>query len=247
MRILAIDIETSPILCWAWGLWDQNIGLNQIVRPTEMLCFVAKWVGEPSAAEFHRGSKNGSKGKMVKRAWRLLDEADVILHFNGKSFDTKHLQREFLEAGLTPPSPFKQIDLLDTCKRQFRFPSNKLAYVSKQLGLAGKVEHEGFELWTKCMEGDEQAWSRMRAYNLQDVALLEDMYMVLRPWVVAHPSIAAEIGMNVCPKCGGSELEARGFAVLRTGRYRRFVCRGCGSWTRSTKRTDSTSVVEVAA
>ena len=31
-RILSIDIETSPIEGRVWGLWKQNLGLNQITK-----------------------------------------------------------------------------------------------------------------------------------------------------------------------------------------------------------------------
>ncbi len=31
-KILVLDIETAPIVAHVWGLFDQNIGLNQIKR-----------------------------------------------------------------------------------------------------------------------------------------------------------------------------------------------------------------------
>ena len=30
-KVLVYDIETAPILGHVWRLWDQNVGLNQIV------------------------------------------------------------------------------------------------------------------------------------------------------------------------------------------------------------------------
>jgi DNA polymerase elongation subunit (family B) len=245
MRILALDIETRPSLAYVWGLWDQNISLDALVESGDMICWAAKWLGKPKV-EFRSVHHDGRK-KMVKDAWTLLDEADAVMHFNGARFDIPHLNREFVEAGLKPPSPYKQIDLLQTVKRQFKFPSNKLAYVSKALGLEGKHSHEGYQLWIKCMAGDDKAWGRMRRYNIQDVRLLEDLYEILQPWVMNHPSVAALTGSDVCPRCGRADLVGRGYAFLRTGRYRRFCCRSCGSWTRSTKREASTTITELAA
>ena len=245
MRILALDIETTPILCWTWGLWKQNIYPGQVVKPSQMLCWAAKWKGD-TEVEF-RGLKPDGRKRMVKRLWRLLDEADAVLHYNGRRFDIPHIQREFLELGLKPPAPFKQIDLIATAKRQFRFDSNKLDQVAKQVGIGQKVEHEGFALWLRCIDGEQSAWDRMRRYNEQDVRLTERLYEVLRPWVTGHPSIAAMTGQDVCPKCGSDALEARGYAALRTGRYRRFVCRSCGSWHRSTRKVDGVQVTEIAA
>jgi len=245
MKILAIDIETRPSLAYVWGLWDQNISLDALVESGETICWAAKWLGE-RAVTFRSVHHDGKK-QMVKTAWDLLDEADTVLHFNGKKFDIPHLQREFVEAGMRPPAPYKQIDLLDTVRKQFRFPSNKLAYVSKALGLEGKTQHEGYQLWLKCRAGDEKAWATMRRYNIQDVRLLEDLYEILVPWITGHPSVGALTGEDVCPRCGSDDLISRGYAFLRTGRYRRFQCKSCGSWTRSTKREGGTTVTELAA
>src|SRR5690606_22016747 len=46
VRILTLDVETSPMLSYHFGLWDQNIGINQIVKQSRIICFAAKWVGE---------------------------------------------------------------------------------------------------------------------------------------------------------------------------------------------------------
>jgi hypothetical protein len=253
MKILCIDIETTPNLAHVWGLWDQNIGLNQLLEATEMLCFAAKWVGDPKMffgrKWFAGPGVEDDKEQMIGLAHSLLDQADVVMHFNGKRFDVPHLNREFLMAGWKPPSPYKQIDLLSVVRKQFKFPSNKLEYVSKALGLAGKTKHEGHTLWIKCMAGDEKAWRKMRVYNKQDVRLLEEMYEVLKPWVIPHPNFALyEEGESIedqCPGCGSTELNPQGFAITSLGKYQRFQCGGCGKWSRSSKRAGSVQVQDV--
>ncbi len=37
---------------------------------------------------------------------------------------------------------------------------------SQRLGLGKKHEHEGHELWVKCMNGDKDAWKRMEVVQL---------------------------------------------------------------------------------
>ena len=49
-KVLVIDIETSPNVVYAWGLWDQNIGISQVIEPSRVLCFAAKWVGQKKVA-----------------------------------------------------------------------------------------------------------------------------------------------------------------------------------------------------
>jgi len=240
VRILALDIETRPNLAYVWGLWDQNINLEALAEHQQMICWVAKWIGK-RGTEFRSIHHDGQE-PMIMRAWELLDEADVVVHYNGRRFDIPHLNREFLRLDLTPPSPYKQIDLLQTAKREFKFASNKLAHVSKQLGLQGKVEHEGYGLWLKCMAGDEQAWKTMKKYNIRDVVLLEELYLKLRPWVRSHPSFAAHAGRDMCPACGSTQLQSRGYSTTSVSRYKRLQCVDCGKWSRSTARLDHTRV-----
>jgi hypothetical protein len=247
MKILMIDIETSPNLAHVWGLWQQNVGLPQLLESTEMMCFAAKFLGDRRTqfySTFHHGRE-----QMVQHAWDLMNEADVVMGWNSKSFDEKHLNREFLEAGLRPPSPTKSLDLMHAVKKKFRLPSNKLQYVSTLLGTAGKVQHEGHELWIKCLAGDEKAWTRMRKYNIQDVDLLQEVYEALLPWIDGHPAVALYSGTeeDVCTNCGSTDLKREGYAYTKVSKFQRFVCRGCGKWGRSGKRVGAVDVREVAA
>ena len=247
MKILLIDIETTPNLAHVWGLWQQNVGLNQLLESTEMMCFAAKFIGD-KRTQFYSTFWDG-KEAMVQKAWDLLNEADVVVGWNSRSFDEKHLNREFLQAGLTPPSPYRSLDLMLAVKKKFRLPSNKLQYVSTMLGLAGKVQHSGHQLWIQCMAGIEKAWREMRKYNKQDVDLLEDVYWAILPWIDGHPTVGLYDGTeeDSCPNCGGTDLKREGYAYTQLGAFQRFVCRGCGKWSRSGKRVASVEIRGVAA
>ncbi len=232
MKILTLDIETSPALADVWSLWKQNVSLSQLRAVTKVISFAAKWHGKPRV-EFHSDYHDGHD-EMVLQAHRLWDDADVVVHFNGRTFDMPHLRREFLLAGLTPPSPVQEIDLLQVVKRNFRFQSNKLQHVSTQLGLSGKVQHEGHELWVKCMAGDAAAWSRMRRYNKGDVVLTEQLYDRLVPWISNHPHRGLYVEEDfVCSNCGSDDLERRGYRYTAVSKFARFACRGCGKWSSS--------------
>jgi hypothetical protein len=243
MRVLLIDIETSPISAYVWGLTNQFISIGQIIEPTRMLCFAAKWLGDKGTM-FWSEHADGREA-MVEAAHRLYDEADVVMHFNGKSFDSKHLNREFLTAGMAPPSPYKQVDLLLAARKNFRFPSNKLAYLSEALGLEGKTAHEGFSLWPKCMAGDAKAWKKMEKYNRRDVELLEELYEKLLPWVPTLPNRHL-YGDSGCPACGHDDLRTNGFAYTAVSKFRQYRCGSCGTFFRSSKREFGTSLQQVA-
>lgn len=231
-KILIIDIETSPNLADVWGLWNQNVSLNQLREVTGVICWAAKWHGEKKvefASDFHDGHH-----EQLGAAWTLLDQADAVVGHNVDQFDLKHLKREFLLNGFTPPSPYLIIDTLKIVKSQFRFSSNKLQHISTQLGQRGKVQHSGHDLWVKCMAGDPKAWEQMKKYNIGDVLETEDVFDKIRPWAPQSmtPNLALHgASLDGCPRCGG-ELAPRGFTHTAVSTYQRYRCADCGSWSR---------------
>lgn len=236
MRILLLDIETAPNLVHVWGLWQQNVGLPQIIKGGYTMCWAAKWLDGDEI--FHMNIYEQTPKTMIKSIHRMLNEANAVIHYNGTKFDIPTLNREFILHGLTPPAPYKQIDLLRTARSQFKFASNKLDYVAQFLGVGAKTTHRGHQLWIDCMALDYDAWVEMAEYNINDVALLEAVYNVLRPWVKNHPNIALyQEDREVCPKCGGKHYQKRGTTVTITSIYQRYRCKECGTWFRSTKQT----------
>jgi DNA polymerase elongation subunit (family B) len=176
---------------------------------------------------------------MLEAIHQLLEQADAVVHYNGSSFDIPTLNREFLTHGLPPPAPYKQIDLLQVARKQFRFASNKLAHVAKELGFGGKDNQTSFTLWVRCMNGDQKAWKEMEAYNINDVQVLEKVYNRFMPWITSHPNHGLyDNGAEVCGNCGGHHLTRRGFAFTNALKYQRYQCSDCGTWQRSKKPVD---------
>lgn len=242
MKILLLDIESSPNTAHVWGLWQQNVSINQLMESSYVLCYAAKWYGEKDVIF---DSVHQSRPKtMLKGIHGLLNDADAVVHYNGTKFDIPTLNKEFLLHSFNPPSPYKQIDLLRVVRSNFRFPSNKLDYVAQRLNLGKKHEHEGHELWVKCMNGDKDAWKRMEKYNIQDVVLLENLYGHLLPWIKSHPNHNLFSDGHVCPNCSASSLQRRGTAISATGTYQRYQCRSCGTWSQSTKSIKSSVEVK---
>jgi DNA polymerase elongation subunit (family B) len=233
VRTLLLDIETAPNKVYTWGMWDQNIGTNQVIGSGYILCWAAKWKGEKKM--MFDSVEKSKPVQMLGRIHKLLDEAQAVVHYNGTKFDIPTLNKEFIKNGFKPPAPYKQIDLLRVCKYAFRFESNKLDYVSQALSIGAKVRHEGFELWVKCMENDPAAWKRMEKYNRHDVKLLETLYNRLVPWMDRHPNVAAHADVAGCPKCGSENYQQRGHALTNMMKYRRYQCNNCGGWFRGNK------------
>lgn len=235
VKVLFIDIETMPHEVYTWGLWDQNVALSQIIQPGWVFGFSAKWLGEKETIWV--GDDTVGHAAMIRMAHAMLSQADIVVTYNGISFDIPHLQREFLLAGLTPPKPYKQIDLMRVVKKQFKFASNKLDFISQQLGLGRKTSHEGFDLWVKCMAGDPKALRKMAVYAKQDVKLTEKLYHYLLPWLTNVPHIGQMDGQaNSCWACGGTKLRRDGTAHAFVTSYRLYQCQKCGAWVRGNQR-----------
>ncbi len=243
-RILLLDIETAPHRVFAWGLWGQDIHLDQIEEPGYTLCWAAKWLG--SKQMMFASVQSPGRKKMLRNIYSLITEADIVVHYNGTKFDMPTLNKEFVQEGWPPPSSYKQIDLLLTARRQFRLASNKLDWVVRSLGLGKKMKHKGMELWRGCMAGDPACWRIMERYNKRDTSLLEKVYLALRPWVVNHPNVALYTGEKrpACTNCGGLRVMKRGYYYAKSRRYRRFSCKDCGANMRA-RLSEKESAVEL--
>lgn len=230
-RVLTIDIETSPHLAYTFSMYDANISADMVVRPSRVLCFAAKWLDERQVMFF--SERDPGRKKMIEAAWELLDAADIVVTYNGPGFDKKHLQREFLLAGLAPPSGYVDVDLLQVVRRRFKFPSNRLGAIGESLGIGGKLDTGGWRLWQAVLDGDDKAWETFEKYNRQDVTLTEQLYDVLAPWITGAPHRGLWSGdMGDCPACGSDDLELVGVTFDRARAYPRVQCRDCAAFSK---------------
>lgn len=230
MKILLVDVETSPNIAYVWRMFDKFVPISNLIERGRTLCYTAKWLGSDEVifdSIFQTHPKT-----FLRRVHKLLDEATAVVHYNGKRFDMPVLEAEFLLAHMPPPSPTKQVDLYQTAKR-FALPSRKLDYLCTALGLGSKVRHSGMDLWRRCLANDPAAWQEMEQYNRQDVVLLEALYYTLRPWIKGHPNASIGADSPICPHCGSTHIVRKGHRNSASRRYARFNCRSCGTWFQS--------------
>ena len=227
-KILLYDIETAPNLGYIWGKYEQDV--IDYTKEWHILCFAYKWLGESKIHSFALPDFKCKDDKMVvKELWKLFDEADILIAHNGNRFDQKKVTARFIYHKLSPPSPYKSVDTLQAIKRVASFNSHKLDDLGKLLGEGKKIKTD-FGLWLGCMNNDEKAWKKMIAYNKQDVKLLERIYLRILPYIKSHPNLSSDEA--ICPRCGSKEINFRGYASTITNKYRRFVCKKCGGWSR---------------
>lgn len=242
-KILTLDIENAPHTAYVWGYYEQNV--IKIKEYSYILMVGFKWAHEKKARVHtllsHPGKNKKDDKSLMKVVREILDEADIVVTQNGDAFDFKKLNTAFLKAGLQPPSPFKSVDTKKTSKKHFYFANNKLDNLGEELGLGGKMKHDGFELWEQVMAGDSKAVKKMADYCARDVELTEQVYLAQRPWMTGHPNTNAFTGLDNCRVCQSHDLTWRGYNTSSTGKSRRYQCKSCGTWGSEAKTVRVTS------
>lgn len=235
-KILILDIETAPLLSFVWGIWEQNINAEAIVTDWFILTWSAKWLFKNKIYSARLTSKEALRQddkRIMASIWTMLNEADIVITHNGDKFDIKKLNTRFLIHGMNPPLPYISIDTLKSNRKQFAHTSNKLDYINKSLNEERKMDHEGFPLWVKCYRGDPIALKIMEKYNVQDVVILEDLYLRIRQWIKPHPNLSLHITneeIDRCPTCMSDNIRAeKKNYYTKTARYEAFRCLDCGA------------------
>jgi hypothetical protein len=239
-RILLFDVETLPLHVRVWSLGGNDwISPNNIIKDWCILSWSAKWLYDDhvygEALTPCQALARDDK-ELIATMLELINQADIVVTHNGVRFDHKKLNTRLLIHGYPPPSHYKTVDTLQVARSNFAFSSNKLDYINQQLGIHQK-DTTDYELWVDCDNGDRVAIDKMLDYNKNDVVILEELYVRLRPWMNTHPSMCSYVDkdINICV-CGSKDLSyTAGYYRTNVNRYRGWRCNNCGKIGRSSK------------
>lgn len=231
------DTEWSPHISYTWSNAPKFLGSDFLVEPARLLCYgVRKSTDRKTTVVDERIGRK----EMLTQLRDWLSEVDLVVSYNGASFDTRKVNGEFMKEGIDPPAPYKELDLYRVVKKKASFFSHKLGSIAQEIVGETKVDTGGFDLWKAVLAGEEKAWRLMRKYQAQDVDLLIDLHHKLRPWIQMPTPISED--PTTCHNCGGEHLHRRGWAYTMYGKYPRYTCSDCGKWLRGTQRQSITEV-----
>ncbi|SRR6056297_161023 len=238
-KVLIFDIETAPLAAFIFQLKQRYVPKDSLFKGANyfMLSWSAKWLfGDEVMSDVvtPKEALQEDDKRIAGSLWNLINEADIVVSHNGKNFDHKMLNMRWLIHDIMPPTNFKVVDTYKVAKENFFFPSYSLDYIAGILGVGHKLKHEGINMWKKCLAGDENALRDMSAYNNVDVEILEDVYLIFRPWVKNHPNIGLFLNSEnpVCHICGSEDLYEDGEHNTSVSKFKTLRCEECGSLSR---------------
>lgn len=246
-KILLFDIETLPMWVRVWGLYKQRPNIKQIVQDWIVLSWAAKWLHKPDMMSDILSPKEireRNDERICKSIWKLIDESDVIIAHNLSRFDIKKLNSRFMIHDMIPPSPYQMIDTLQHSYKIAAHSSHKLDWLGQLVRNEGKINTD-YDLWIRCENGEKEALSEILEYNLEDVTLLEEVYLWMRPWMKSHPNIGLYMDLkeSVCTNCGSNDIVTTDKPyITAAGKYETIRCNSCGAIGR--QRSSTLSIEE---
>jgi len=260
-RTVYLDIENSPHMGYTWGKWQQNV-----IAVEEYSCLMSvawAWgddrkIHSAKLPDFKSAYRNNPRddSKLMEVIGNVLDEADILVGHNIEKHDVRKSNASFLRHSQLPYSPVKPVDTLREAKRIGLFFGNSLDDLARFLGLGSKLKvltsGNKFDLWLRCMGGNEQAWTKMERYNKHDVFLNRLVHHRLRAWDSMHPNITLMTGESkLCPVCGHKTVRAQeadgseAWAYMKSWRAELYVCTRatCGKYAKGRREKLKASVL----
>jgi hypothetical protein len=239
IRRLFFDIETSYYVVRSWRIgYRVNLNHNSIKEQKQITCISYKWQYEDKV---HTLTWEKGEKRMLDKFIKVLGQADEIVAQNGDNFDIKQLRTRCIANGVLMFPTYRTLDTLKKARQYFAFASNKLDYIGDFLQVGKKMDTGGFDLWIDVVENKSlKALNKMVKYCERDVALLEDVYFVIAPYIYHNTNFAVLKGGELweCPECASDNVKMYRTYTTPLGVVRRNMkCGDCKKQYRISNRT----------
>lgn len=230
IKRLFFDIETSPMIVYTWRTgYKLNIPYDNIINDWKVICISYKWEHEDLVKNL-TWDENQCDKKMLEDFIKIMNTADESIAHNGDRFDIKKIRTRCIYHRIPMFPDYRTLDTLKKARSSFNFNSNRLDYIAKFLGVGAKLEHEGFPMWVKCMQGDKKALIDMVKYCDMDIIVLEDVYLTMQNYIKNNTHTGTINGQlkASCSNCGSEHIELLKNDFTAKGTIKRIVeCQSC--------------------
>lgn len=236
-RILFYDIETSPLKAWLWQCGKQYISHKQLVPGFDqwgIICVAYCWNDDLPAQSIDWGYNKQNTAKVVKQFDKIIRQADHVIGKNSDKFDSKMINASRMLHGIKgmPEWMLSKDDLEKQMRKYFRLPSQSLDYLSKQLGLGGKIRME-MQDWVDIVDRTKNgpiAFQKMIDYNKKDVEDTRTLWYKLSEHFDPRFNMSTFTEVKCCKHedCGSVNIAKNGTRVLNRTKYQLYRCSDCG-------------------
>lgn len=162
MRLAVFDIETTAL--------EGSYG--------RLLCACIKFLDEKRIRVVEAPTVKSERRALVELEGHL-NEAHVIITWNGRMFDWRFMNQRRMVLGLKPLAKMMHIDWYHIQKHHCRSRGHRQMYVAEDLGCRNSKFEPGAKAWVAAADGDPTAFAKIVRHCRQDVLQLEELHWKL--------------------------------------------------------------------
>src|SRR2546427_1858376 len=169
-KIVILDIETTSLEADAGTLVSAGL------------------ISDIGRGEYLEARRTSEERPLLLKLAKRLENYNVMVTWNGRSFDIPFLTTRLMKHGLDP-RPFLRkphIDLADVVKSRLRLTFTYLDHVCDFFQIDRKKGPMGLDvphLYVRALEGDKKALSSIRDHCLDDLRATRQVFLKLKPLV----------------------------------------------------------------
>ncbi len=168
VKVAILDIETSSLEADAGIL--VGAGLSS----------------DAGTSEYLQVKRTTEEKEALVRLTKRLREYDILVTWNGRSFDIPFLTTRLLKHNMDPRlvAGKRHIDLNEVVKSRLRLTFTYLDHVCDFFGIAKKKSPMGMDvpqLYVRALEGQRKALGAIKEHCLDDLEATRKVYLRLKP------------------------------------------------------------------
>lgn len=183
LRVAVCDIETTDL----WASMGRVLAANTLFySPTESV------TRRGDTYDAWKAGKRSDDSEIVRDILKDLERADIVFAYNGGAFDFPFLRTRALIHGFPPVEPKKIVDPVMLARKVFRFKSNRLDSVARDMGCPFVKTEVEKQMWAEAMlDGSETAMNYIVEHCEIDVKVLAWVAKKMAPYVRQIDSIGS--------------------------------------------------------